>query len=95
MAKLEELIKGYMSEMQSPNLPDALKGKEKIIFGNIKSLLAFHKEIFLEALEQGKESMDAVVQCFIDHVSLFNTLFQTPFDIVRRWPPLGSEVRNT
>jgi len=33
---------GYMKEMQSPNLPDTLKGKEKLIFGNIQAVYEFH-----------------------------------------------------
>ncbi len=40
-----------MSVMEGPNLPDPLKGKEKIIFDNIKSLHSFHKDTFLGALE--------------------------------------------
>ena len=69
VSKLEDCIKGYMAEMQSPNLPDALKGKEKIIFGNIKSLCSFHKETFLRALE-GAKSLDTIAKCFMDHVSV-------------------------
>ena len=69
VSKLEDCIKGYMPEMQSPNLPDALKGKEKIIFGNIKALCAFHKDVFLDALVGAKDSVDATAKCFIDHVS--------------------------
>ena len=69
LASLESCIDGYMAAMQSPSLPDALKGKEKIIFGNIKALCAFHKEIFLKALEAGSQSIDGIAQCFVDHVS--------------------------
>ena len=65
---LEECIKIYMSVMDGPNLPDALRGKEKIIFGNIKSLYTFHKETFLGALERSKDSLDDIAKCFIDHV---------------------------
>ena len=70
LASLESCVNDYMPEMQSPNLPDALKGKEKIIFGNIKALYTFHKEIFLPALEAGSQSIDGLAQCFVDHVSL-------------------------
>lgn len=69
VSTLEGCINGYMTEMQSPNLPDALKGKEKLVFGNIKSLCAFHKETFLGALESNNHSPDSVAKCFIDHVS--------------------------
>ena len=70
MAKLEECITSYMSEMDSPNLPNALKGKKKTIFGNIKSLLYFHRDTFLEALKRSQDSLEATVQCFVDHVSI-------------------------
>ncbi len=69
LASLESCIDGYMSAMQNSNLPDALKGKEKVIFGNIKALCTFHKEIFLPALEAGSQSIDGISQCFVDHVS--------------------------
>ncbi len=35
-------VQGFMREMQSPNLPDALKGKEKLVFGNIQAVYEFH-----------------------------------------------------
>ncbi len=57
-----------MSVMEGPNLPDPLKGKEKIIFGNIKSLHSFHKDTFLGALEKSRHSLEDIAKCFIDHV---------------------------
>ena len=73
VSKLEACIDGYMAGMQGPNLPDTLKGKEKLIFGNFKSLCAFHKETFLGALESANESKEAlysIARCFTDHVSM-------------------------
>ena len=67
VSKLDACISGYMAEMQSPTLPETLKGKEKIIFGNLKPLCMFHKDVFLVALEEAR-SLDAVARCFIDHV---------------------------
>ncbi len=42
LGSLERLINGYLKEMQSPNLPDSLKGMEKLIFGNIQDVFKFH-----------------------------------------------------
>ena len=43
--QLEECISCFISEMQSsgPQLPDALKGKEKVVFGNIQAIYEFHR----------------------------------------------------
>ena len=44
VVKLEQLIDGFLKEMQSPNLPDSLKGKEKLIFGNIHEVYKLHSK---------------------------------------------------
>lgn len=43
--QLEECISCFIYEMQSSGtqlLPDALKGKEKVVFGNIQAIYEFH-----------------------------------------------------
>ena len=73
VSTLEACISGYMEGMAnaSASLPESLKGKEKLIFGNIKSLCSFHRETFLTALESARsQSLDAIARCFIDHVSV-------------------------
>ena len=40
--QLKECIDCFLNETQSPSLPDALKGKEKLIFGNIQAIYEFH-----------------------------------------------------
>ena len=42
--QLAECISCFVSEMQSSTLPDALKGKEKLVFGNIQAVYDFHKK---------------------------------------------------
>ena len=42
--QLSECISSFIAEMQSPTLPDALKGKEKLVFGNIQAVHDFHKK---------------------------------------------------
>ena len=41
---LSECISSFISEFQSPSLPDALKGKEKLVFGNIQAVYNFHNK---------------------------------------------------
>ena len=39
---LVNTTQGFMKEMKRPDLPDALKGKDKLIFGNIQAIHEFH-----------------------------------------------------
>lgn len=36
--------KGYMSRMKEEGVPDDMKGKDKIVFGNIHQIYDCHKE---------------------------------------------------
>jgi len=72
--RLEECITGYMKEMQSPNLPDTLKGKEKLIFGNIQAVYEFHHGSFLDLLEGAKGSLEDIAKCFLDQVGGYHDL---------------------
>lgn len=36
--------KGYMSRMKEEGVPDDMKGKDKIVFGNIHQIYDWHKE---------------------------------------------------
>lgn len=36
--------KGYMSQMKEEGVPDDMKGKDKIVFGNIHQIYDWHKE---------------------------------------------------
>ena len=52
-----------------PHLPDELRGKEKVIFGNIRELLTFHKELFAKELNQCEEAPDQIAALFLNTVS--------------------------
>ncbi|XP_064390037.1 uncharacterized protein LOC135337940 isoform X3 [Halichondria panicea] len=65
LRSLERLINGYLKEMQSPNLPDLLKGNEKSIFGNIQKVYEFSK-MFLGLLEESSGSVEKTASCFIE-----------------------------
>lgn len=36
--------KGYMGRMKEEGVPDDMKGKDKIVFGNIQQIYDWHKE---------------------------------------------------
>lgn len=37
-------LQGYMSRMKEEGVPDDMKGKDKIVFGNIHQIFDWHKE---------------------------------------------------
>jgi len=47
------------------NVPLALRGKEKIIFGNVEEILFFHQTIFLKELEKYETMPEDVGHCFV------------------------------
>jgi hypothetical protein len=50
--------------MKSPNLPDSLKGKYHLVFGNIEEVYAFHMNTFLPALESVADDVLSIAKCF-------------------------------
>lgn len=38
------LLQGYMSRMKEEGVPDDMRGKDKIVFGNIHQIYDWHKE---------------------------------------------------
>lgn len=45
--------------------PDALRGKEAILFGNIEEILEFHQSTFLKELEKYETIPEDVGHCFV------------------------------
>ena len=50
------------------DVPDDLRGKEKVIFGNIPNLLSLHK-VFIKELELCSTAPENVASVFIKFVS--------------------------
>ena len=44
ITSLHGFIQGFMKQMKRGDLPDALKGREKLIFGNIQAVYDFHSK---------------------------------------------------
>lgn len=66
---LNVCIQYYLREMQNnPNVPAAIKGKERVIFGNIEEIYEFHKEVFVKELEKYETIPEDVGHCFVTWV---------------------------
>uniref|UniRef100_A0A3B3TTB2 Rho guanine nucleotide exchange factor 25 n=1 Tax=Poecilia latipinna TaxID=48699 RepID=A0A3B3TTB2_9TELE len=60
------LLQGYMGTMSSKGIPEGMKGKDKIVFGNIHQIYDWHK-YFLEELEKCSEEPERLARLFIKH----------------------------
>lgn len=67
---LTSVVEGYIANLESMELPEDLKGKDKIIFANISQILDFHKTTFLQAIEKSLNDYEAAGHAFVKHVSL-------------------------
>uniref|UniRef100_A0A8C9U3R6 non-specific serine/threonine protein kinase n=1 Tax=Scleropages formosus TaxID=113540 RepID=A0A8C9U3R6_SCLFO len=73
VSAIEELVKskmvssGYMARMKEEGVPDDMKGKDKIVFGNIHQIYDWHKDFFLGELEKCLEDPDRLAPLFVKH----------------------------
>ncbi|KAJ6654757.1 hypothetical protein lerEdw1_006620 [Lerista edwardsae] len=58
---------GYMVTMNVRGIPEGMKGKDKIVFGNIHQIYDWHKGYFLKQLEKCLEDPDLLAELFIKH----------------------------
>lgn len=66
---LSYIIEHYFPEMERLDLPQDLRGKRSIIFGNVEKLCDFHGQYFLKELESCAHSPLSISSCFLRHVS--------------------------
>ncbi|XP_068189975.1 triple functional domain protein isoform X2 [Antennarius striatus] len=59
------VVEGYMSRMKEDGVPDDMKGKDKIVFGNIHQIYDWHKDFFLGELEKCLEDPDRLGPLFL------------------------------
>ncbi|XP_048343585.1 rho guanine nucleotide exchange factor 25 [Sphaerodactylus townsendi] len=64
---LGQIVEGYMATMKARGIPEGMKGKDKIIFGNIHQIYDWHKDYFLKQLEKCLEDPDLLAELFIKH----------------------------
>ncbi|XP_029689850.1 rho guanine nucleotide exchange factor 25 isoform X1 [Takifugu rubripes] len=67
VADLGLIVEGYMGTMGSRNIPEDMKGKDKIVFGNIHQIYDWHKDYFLGELEKCVAEPERLAQLFIKH----------------------------
>eukprot|EP00062_Callorhinchus_milii_P005493 gi/632945028/ref/XP_007887829.1/ PREDICTED: pleckstrin homology domain-containing family G member 4B [Callorhinchus milii] len=65
------IIDHYFPEMERPDLPQDLRGKRNIIFGNLEKLYDFHCQYFLKELEHCANCPLRVSHCFRRHEEQF------------------------
>ncbi|XP_047440142.1 rho guanine nucleotide exchange factor 25 isoform X2 [Mugil cephalus] len=61
------IVQGYMSTMASQGVPEDMRGKDRIVFGNIHQIYDWHKDYFLGELEKCVGDPDSLAELFIKH----------------------------
>ncbi|XP_057175557.1 rho guanine nucleotide exchange factor 25 isoform X1 [Triplophysa rosa] len=61
------IVEGYMATMNAKGVPEDMKGKDKIVFGNIHQIYDWHKDYFLGELEKCVDEPERLAQLFIKH----------------------------
>ncbi|XP_072308849.1 rho guanine nucleotide exchange factor 25 isoform X2 [Eucyclogobius newberryi] len=61
------IVEGYMTAMTNQGIPEEMKGKDRIIFGNIHQIYDWHKDYFLGELQKCVSDPDSLAQLFIKH----------------------------
>ncbi|KAM9859669.1 rho guanine nucleotide exchange factor 25 isoform 2-T2 [Aulostomus maculatus] len=61
------IVQGYMATMGGQGVPEIMKGKDRIVFGNIHQIYDWHKGYFLGELEKCVGDPDTLAQLFIKH----------------------------
>ncbi|KAK2851385.1 hypothetical protein Q5P01_007661 [Channa striata] len=67
VADLGLIVEGYMATMNTKGIPEDMKGKDKIVFGNIHQIFDWHKDYFLGELEKCLVEPERLAQLFIKH----------------------------
>ncbi|KAI2649674.1 Rho guanine nucleotide exchange factor 25 [Labeo rohita] len=67
VADLGLIVEGYMATMNTKGVPEDMKGKDKIVFGNIHQIYDWHKDYFLGELEKCVAEPERLAQLFIKH----------------------------
>uniref|UniRef100_A0A8C3UIE1 Puratrophin-1 n=1 Tax=Catharus ustulatus TaxID=91951 RepID=A0A8C3UIE1_CATUS len=68
---LRYTIDSYFPEMERLDLPQDLRGKRSVIFGNLEKLYDFHSQYFLRELESCCNHPLRVSHCFLRHKDQF------------------------
>nr|XP_023688395.1 rho guanine nucleotide exchange factor 25-like isoform X2 [Paramormyrops kingsleyae] len=61
------IVEGYRATMNDKGVPEDMKGRDKIVFGNIHQIFDWHKDYFLGELGKCVEEPERLAQLFIKH----------------------------
>uniref|UniRef100_A0AAY4EB41 non-specific serine/threonine protein kinase n=1 Tax=Denticeps clupeoides TaxID=299321 RepID=A0AAY4EB41_9TELE len=61
------LSRGFMKRIEEKGIPEDMKGKDKIVFGNIHQIYDWHREFFVGELEKCLDDHELLPQLFIKH----------------------------
>ncbi|XP_056241515.1 uncharacterized protein LOC130175196 isoform X1 [Seriola aureovittata] len=65
------IITHYLPLLDRPDIPQDLRGKRGVIFGNLEKLYDFHSHYFLPELEACQREPAMVARCFLRHSESF------------------------
>ncbi|NXG48568.1 PKHG4 protein, partial [Psilopogon haemacephalus] len=68
---LRYIIDSYFPELERADLPQDLRGKRSVIFGNLEKLYDFHSQYFLRELESCCHHPLRLSHCFLRHKDQF------------------------
>lgn len=66
---LRLVVDSYIPELARQDVPQPLRGKRAVIFGNIEKIYEFHDRYFLEDVAKCENDPFKIGQCFLKHVS--------------------------
>ncbi|XP_062282618.1 uncharacterized protein LOC133987316 [Scomber scombrus] len=65
------ILTHYLPLLDAPDIPQDLRGKRGVIFGNLEKLYDFHSHYFLPELEACQREPAMVARCFLRHSESF------------------------
>uniref|UniRef100_A0A8C2WJA2 Kalirin RhoGEF kinase b n=1 Tax=Cyclopterus lumpus TaxID=8103 RepID=A0A8C2WJA2_CYCLU len=64
---LAVIVEGFMSRLEVRGIPEDMRGKDKIVFGNIQQIYDWHRDFFLVELDRCLQNHDLLADLFIRH----------------------------
>ncbi|XP_046902206.1 kalirin isoform X4 [Hypomesus transpacificus] len=61
------VVEGFMKKIEEKGVPEDMKGKDKIVFGNIHQIYDWHRDFFVGELEKCLEDNEHLPELFIKH----------------------------
>ena len=71
---LNYVVDNYIPEILSDGVPQPLRGKKNVVFGNVQNICKFHTDLFLREIEACVHSPYQLGACFLRHVQLSHSL---------------------